>query len=162
MGVSGCGKSTIGKIWAKMIGATFVEGDNCHPLTNIKKMSRGLALQDVDRWPWLDAFAAELSGFEGVVVGSCSALRQVYRKRIEQAVGEPVLFIHLRGTQAVINERLAGRQDHFMPSRLLDSQLDILEPPLPQENSITVDIDDSIDGMVDQLQRNIQANYGAT
>ena len=137
MGVSGCGKSTVGAAFAQAIGAQFVDGDDLHPPENVAKMARGQPLTDADRAPWLDRVGATLTG--GVVVGS-SALKRAYRDRI-RAVAGPVRFLHLAGSREVIAARMAARPGHFMPLGLLDSQFAALEPPGPDEDAVTVDID---------------------
>ena len=137
MGVSGCGKSTVGAAFASAVGARFIDGDDLHPPENVAKMASGQPLGDADRWPWLDLVGAALTG--GVVIG-CSALKRAYRDRI-RAVAGPVRFIHLAGSRDVIAARMAARPGHFMPLELLDSQFAALEPPGPDEDAVTVDID---------------------
>jgi gluconokinase len=131
MGVSGSGKTTVGKQLAKAIGAEFVEGDTYHPPENIEKMRRGIPLDDADRWPWLQALSAEIDRWLAAgtpVVLACSALKQGYRDVL--AKGRPgVRFVHLDGDQALIRRRLDQRRGHYMPASLLDSQLAALEPP---------------------------------
>ena len=85
-------------------------------------MNKGTPLTDEDRWPWLERFAIEMSKLDGAVVGGCSALRRIYRDHIRNALGEPVLFIHLTGSRELIAERMAKRTGHFMPMSLLQSQ----------------------------------------
>jgi gluconokinase len=113
-------------------------------------MSRGEALTDVDRWPWL-ALVGEALRACPVIVG-CSALRRVYRERITAAAGGPVCFVHLSGSRAVIEARMRARQGHFMPPALLDSQFKTLEPPEPDENAVTVDIDQPLEKIVAAIQ----------
>lgn len=139
MGVAGCGKSTVGAGLAVALGARFMEADVYHPPSNIEKMTAGIPLTDEDRWPWLDALGAAAPR-EGVCVIACSALRRVYRERLKEAAGEPVLFIHLAGEQASIAARMSGRRGHFMPATLLDSQFATLEPPQPDEWRLSLDI----------------------
>ncbi len=141
MGVSGCGKSTIGDALATKIDAVYVDGDAYHPTGNIEKMSQGIALEDTDRWPWLDIFAREIASREGIIIGGCSALKRIYRQRITKTAGEPVFFIHLDGSQAAIAPRMNLREGHFMPGQLLDSQFAALEPPGSDEAAITVSVD---------------------
>ncbi len=160
MGVAGCGKSTVGKLWSQRIGASFLEGDEFHPTDNINKMSRGEALTDDDRWPWLDMFAAAMKDTEGLVVGSCSALKQSYRHRIEKAAGEPVLFIYLDGSESLISERLAARRGHFMHPGLLKSQFETLELPSQDERAVSVEIKQSAETIVDGIEQIIRAKYG--
>jgi gluconokinase len=140
MGVSGCGKSTVGGILAGRLGWDLCEGDDLHPRANIEKMAAGHPLTDDDRRPWLlrirgwiDGHVA--AGHPGVV--TCSALKRKYRDILRN---EHVVFVHLTGSRELLLARLAARQTHFMPAALLDSQLADLEPPGPDEQAITVDI----------------------
>jgi gluconokinase len=146
MGVSGCGKTTVGRAFARAVGARFVDGDDLHPAGNVAKMSAGVPLTDADRWPWLDRVGQELTG--GVVIG-CSALKRAYRDRI-RAVAGPVRFLHLAGSREVIAARMAART-HFMPLGLLDSQFVALEPLGADENGVTVDIDQPFAAVVAAL-----------
>ena len=131
MGVSGSGKTTVGKVLAKALGAEFVEGDSYHPPANIEKMRRGIPLDDADRWPWLQVLSAEIDRWLEAgrpVVLACSALKQAYRDVL--AKGRPgVRFVYLEGDKALIRRRLEERRGHYMPATLLDSQLAALEPP---------------------------------
>jgi gluconokinase len=131
MGVSGSGKTTVGKLLAEALGAEFVEGDTYHPPENIEKMRRGIPLEDADRWPWLEALSAEIDRWLAAgkpVVLACSALKQGYRDVL--AKGRPgVRFAHLEGDKALIRQRLDRRHGHYMPATLLDSQFAALEPP---------------------------------
>jgi carbohydrate kinase (thermoresistant glucokinase family) len=131
MGVSGCGKSTVGRLLAESIGAEFAEGDRWHPPANIAKMSSGVALEDADRWPWLEALARQID--EWIAAGrktvlSCSALRQAYRDILIDG-RQGVRLVYLRGDEALIAERLARRRGHYMPASLLASQFAQLEEP---------------------------------
>ena len=139
MGVSGCGKSSVGAGLAERFGIPYRDGDDLHPTANVDKMRAGVPLTDDDRWPWLDRVATVLRDEAPMIVG-CSALRRVYRDRIRQSAGGPVTFIHLAGDRAVIAERMAARTGHYMPTTLLDSQFATLEPPGSDE-ALTVDID---------------------
>jgi carbohydrate kinase (thermoresistant glucokinase family) len=141
MGVSGCGKSTVGYSLAQRIGVPFLEGDALHPPRNVALMAAGTPLTDADRAGWLDAIAARLSSLgtdEGVVV-SCSALKRAYRDRLRGATND-VHFVHLHGSPALLAARLQERQGHYMPPALLDSQLETLELPSPDEAVLTLDI----------------------
>ncbi|PWI42328.1 gluconokinase [Streptomyces sp. ICBB 8177] len=142
MGVSGSGKSTVGGLLAERLGVPYAEADDFHPTANIAKMSAGQALDDADRAPWLDAIAgwiAEHDGLGGGVV-SCSALKRRYRDRLREAA-PGLFFLHLDGPRELIAARLAARLGHFMPSGLLDSQFDALEPLDADEAGTVVTVD---------------------
>jgi carbohydrate kinase (thermoresistant glucokinase family) len=137
MGVSGSGKSTVGSLLAAELKLSFVDGDDLHPPENKKKMAAGIALNDADRVPWLDAIAAILA--RGSVVVACSALKRRYRDRLR--AGAPELrLIYLQGTPELLAERLSARQHEFMPAKLLDSQLATLEEPGSDEGALAVDV----------------------
>ncbi|HKJ11144.1 MAG TPA: gluconokinase [Ornithinimicrobium sp.] len=140
MGVSGSGKSTVGKAIAERLGWEFAEGDDFHPPENKAKMERGDPLVDEDRWPWLEKLAGWTAGRdeEGTsTVVTCSALRAVYRDILRR--GGETFFVHLVGDKDLLMERMQGRE-HFMPASLLDSQLDTLEPLGPDEPGMTQDV----------------------
>lgn len=139
MGVSGCGKTTVGLALAGRLGARFIEGDLLHPQANVAKMAAGIALTDADRWPWLDAVGSALAG-SAPVVASCSALRRAYRDRLRANAGSSLCFLHLAGDRAALARRMAERPGHYMPVSLLDSQLATLEPPGADE-ALTLPID---------------------
>jgi carbohydrate kinase (thermoresistant glucokinase family) len=133
MGVAGCGKSTTGNALAKALGWPFRDADSFHPAINIEKMSKGLPLEDEDRWPWLSAIAEwidERRRTAAPAIVSCSALKRAYRALI---VGDrqDVQLVYLKGGADVIRRRLEARKNHFMPASLLDSQLAVLEEPGP-------------------------------
>ncbi|TVZ23280.1 gluconokinase [Dokdonia sp. Hel_I_63] len=134
MGVSGCGKSTIGKMLSERLKIPFYDADDFHPQTNIDKMASGTPLQDEDRWPWLDSLALEIqqwSGDKGSVL-ACSALKEVYRKRLfsESAFAKAKQnFIYLDANFEALSKRLASRKNHFFDPSLLQSQFDTLEVP---------------------------------
>ncbi len=139
MGVSGCGKSTVGQQLAGWLGLPFVEGDTLHPPENVACMAAGIALTDEDRWPWLDRIARALAEARGTgVVVACSALKRVYRDRLRRAAPDLAL-VHLRGARDVLAARLAARRGHYMPLSLLDSQLQTLQPPEPDERAFELD-----------------------
>lgn len=148
MGVSGCGKSSVGSALAARLGGIYVDGDDLHPSANVAKMSAGIPLTDADRWPWLDKVGQYLALTQDTALIGCSALKRIYRDRIREVVAAPVSFIHLAGTRETILKRMQARQDHFMPSALLDSQFAALEPPGADEQAITVDIDQPLDQVV--------------
>ena len=150
MGVSGCGKTTFGKALGRTLHAPFVDADDLHGEANRARMSAGIALSDDDRWPWLAAVGAALKEGavrKGVAVGACSALKRSYRLALVEAAGAPIRFVHLVGSAEVLAERLARRTGHFMPLSLLQSQLDTLEPPDPDE-AVAVSIDLATDKQV--------------
>ena len=153
MGVSGSGKTTIGQALASRLGWEFADADAFHPPENIAKMSAGQPLDDNDRAPWLAAIAARIDqwrgqGKHGVV--TCSALKRRYRDVI---VGDrpDVRLVYLDGGRDLIASRLGARRGHFMPSALLDSQFDALEPPSPDENPLIVSIDQPVTAIVEDL-----------
>ena len=149
MGVSGSGKSTIARRLAEALGYAFLDGDDLHPSANIAKMSTGVPLEDADRAPWLDAIAAwmqqELAAGRSAVV-ACSALRRAYRERLRQA-GPAVFFVYLQVDHDELARRMRGRE-HFMPPRLLGSQLATLEEPEPGERAVRVDANGSVEQTV--------------
>ena len=140
MGVSGSGKTTIGKALAAELGWAFIEGDDFHPATNVEKMSAGIPLNDEDRRPWLQALrrrVAEACGRGEDVVLACSALKHDYREYLERHDPECVHYVFLRGSEELIRRRLAERKGHFMDPALLQSQFEALEPP---EGAVRVDV----------------------
>jgi gluconokinase len=138
MGVSGSGKTTIGRLLAQQLDMPFVDGDDLHPLSNKKKMADGVPLQDADRMPWLNAIADVLAGPPAVI--ACSALKRKYRDILREAAPR-VLFVYLRGSNNLLSRRLAARSHEFMPPAMLDSQLLTLEPPQADESALTIDIE---------------------
>lgn len=159
MGVSAAGKSSVGERRAALLGVPFADADSLHPAANVAKMAAGQALDDDDRWPWLDRVGATLASASedaGVVV-ACSALRRVHRDRLRRACPRAV-FVHLTGPIAVLASRAADRQDHFMPAALLPSQLATLEPLQADERGWDVDITPSIDDIAAEAQRLIDAH----
>ena len=143
MGVSGSGKTTIGQALAEATGAAFLEGDDFHSAENKAKMSAGIALDDADRWPWLDSMGAALGASAratGTALAACSALKHSYRRRLAAAARLPMHMILLHGDAALLARRMRGRQGHFMPTSLLDSQIATLEAPGADEDALTLDI----------------------
>ncbi|MDK1474607.1 gluconokinase [Streptomyces sp. 549] len=143
MGVSGAGKSTIARMLADHLGADMVEADTFHPRANIEKMAAGIALTDADRLPWLRVVRDRIDARAGIgapTVVSCSALKRRYRDLLGEAAAD-VRFVHLDGTAELIAGRLHLRTGHFMPATLLDSQFADLEPLAPDENGVTVSLD---------------------
>jgi len=158
MGVAGSGKTTVAQALAGRIGWIFQDGDAFHPASNVEKMRAGRPLTDDDRWPWLRAIAAEVDRTRAAgehTIIACSALKRVYRNiLIGQRTG--VRLIYLRGSRELILQRLRGRRGHFMPPQLLDSQLATLEAPDADENAIVVDVEASVDAIVDAVIRQLR------
>ena len=153
-GVSGAGKSTVGRALADRIGAVLLDADDFHPEANRRKMAAGVALTDADRDPWIDALAAELerrSRDGDRVVLACSALRRHHRAGLLGAAPDVVL-VHLDVGPEELARRLAGRTEHFMPAELLDSQLADLEHPSGEHHAV-VDGEAPVDAVVDDILR---------
>ena len=149
MGVSGSGKSTVGAALAQRLRVPFADADDFHAPAGIAKMSAGHALDDDDRHPWLEKIGEWLAAHPGGGVMSCSALKRSYRDQL-RSHSPHTRFLHLHGTPEVIGRRQASRPGHFMPATLLRSQFDTLEPLQPDEDGVTIDVDQSIDSIVDQ------------
>lgn len=153
MGVSGCGKSSVGAALSAALAVPYIDGDDLHPAANVAKMRAGIALSDEDRWPWLALVGQTLAAQAPVIVG-CSALKRSYRDKIRATAGGPVTFVHLAGDRAVIATRMAARRDHYMPLTLLDSQFAALEAPSAEE-AIRVDIDQPLPQIVESILRGL-------
>jgi gluconokinase len=148
MGVSGSGKSTVGAALAQRLRVPFADADDFHPPANIAKMTAGEALDDDDRHPWLESIGEWLTAHADTGgVMSCSALKRQYRDQLRHHA-PTTEFVHLHGTREVIARRQASRPGHFMPASLLDSQFATLEPLAPDEHGQVVDVDQSIDAIV--------------
>jgi gluconokinase len=160
MGVSGCGKSTVGRALAARLGVNFVEGDALHSERNVAKMAAGTPLTDADRHGWLQLVAEQLNNPTAAargVVASCSALKRNYRDLLR--AGAPDLcFVHLHGSPALLADRLAARSGHYMPASLLASQLEILEPPGRDERALALDIVQPPSVLVDEACRWLTEN----
>lgn len=149
MGVSGCGKTSVGEALAKKLNSKFIDGDDLLPKANKAKMAAGVALSDQDRWPWLSEVGKTLSIQPNLVV-ACSALKRSYRDKIREH--EPnVRFIHLQGSRELLQERVSSRENHFMPASLLDSQLATLEKIADDENGQVFDISKPVSEIVDEV-----------
>ena len=143
MGVSGSGKSTVGKLLSARTGTSFFDGDDFHPEENVLKMASGRALDDQDRQSWLEALRDLLNDHTEPIIVACSALKQSYRDILTSGNIKP-RFVYLQGSRELLQERAharSGQEDHFMPVTLLDSQLDTLEQPSP--DSLTISIEQS-------------------
>ncbi len=163
MGVSSTGKSTVARRLADDLGVEFIEGDDHHPEGNLRKMSQGTPLTDADRLPWLKAIGdlvAERHA-EGVsTVLTCSALRRSYRDILRAAVpASETFFLLLHAPFEVLEERMRSRERHFMPTSLLQSQFDTLEPLQPDEVGAVVDVSPSIDEVVAESISAVRARY---
>lgn len=156
MGVCGSGKSTIAKQLAEAMGASYLDADDYHPTANVAKMSRGEALNDGDRWPWLKSFAQAMAGQPDYCVGACSALKKAYRTCLTNEANEAVLFVYLDGSKELLMQRMSARTEHFMPTTLLDSQLATLEIPDADEYAIAVDIRGTPQQIITLIQQHIQ------
>jgi gluconokinase len=153
MGISGCGKSTVGGMLADRMGMRFAEGDAYHTAENIAKMSKGQPLNDDDRMPWLESMAHDIKSWTEhniPAVLSCSALKKSYRDILIN--GNPkVRLVHLHGDVQIVRNRMARRRDHYMPTSLIDSQIATLEIPDTQERVLTLNIADDPVKIVDQI-----------
>jgi gluconokinase len=150
MGVSGAGKTAVGEFLAKRLGWPFVDGDDLHPASNVRKMTAGVPLTDEDRLPWLQSVRdaiAEHAGSGRSAVVACSALKRDYRKLLVEGQADTRL-VYLRGTPAVLQRRLSDRSGHFFDPNLLASQLETMEEP---EDAFVVDIDVELEGVVDAV-----------
>ena len=132
MGVSGCGKTTVGKLVSRHLECEFVEGDEYHSPENIAKMGSGQPLNDEDRFDWMNALNTKISeilnaGGSGVL--ACSALKEKHRKALSIGWERQVLFIHIQGSFDTIHERMQARKGHYMKAGMLKSQSEALEPP---------------------------------
>lgn len=154
MGVSGCGKSTIGERLGKELSLPFYDADDFHPIENITKMASGKPLNDADRAPWLQLLAEKIAEWEakGGAVIACSALKQAYRDTLTSTTQDTVKFVFLEGSKAVLHARLTSRESHFMPNTLLDSQLSTLEVP---HEAIKVSIENSIEQIISLILKDI-------
>jgi len=152
-GVSGAGKTTIGKLLAQEVGWHFYEADDFHSRANIDKMRRGIPLTDADRWPWLESLRQlierSLEAGENAVL-ACSALKRAYRERLR--VSDEVKFVFLRGDYALIEKQLRQRRGHFMSPELLRSQFADLEEPKPDEDVVTIELGRTPEELVEEIK----------
>ena len=158
MGVSGSGKTTVAAGIARQEDWTLLEGDSFHPPANIAKMEAGKPLTDEDRWPWLRAIAArqnELRAAGQSAAVACSALKRAYRDIL--IGGRPnTVLVYLRGSKALIAERMQARKHHFMPPGLLDSQFATLQEPTADEHPVIVEIGQSPDSVIEDAIRQLK------
>jgi len=159
MGVSGCGKSTIGQHLAAQLGVSFIDGDDFHPPENIARMSQGIALNDADRMPWLQSinrFIVNEQTDATPSVIACSALKRLYRNVLSQSAS--ILFVHLVGSYELIEARSQARTGHFFNMALLQSQFDTLEAPNGDEHFVTINIDASMSEVVQRCVNAVQSH----
>lgn len=153
MGVSGCGKSTIGSKLSAQLSAPFLEGDDFHPKANIEKMTRGEAMTDEDRAAWLDAIAAKVSASHApLLVLACSALTPYVQTRLRNAADREITWVWLSAPKSIIEARLKARESHFMPASLLGSQLDALSPP---KDALKIDVSTEPQNVVSTILQKI-------
>jgi gluconokinase len=153
MGVTGCGKSTVGEMLARKLSVDFVEGDDYHSRENVERMASGIPLTDDDRADWLRSLANRIRVAKDARTGlvlSCSALKRSYRDVLRSAVPE-VQFIFLKGSRSLIAKRIATRQAHFMPPSLIESQLATLEEPASGEHAWLYEIEWSAQDIVTDI-----------
>ncbi|WP_090141979.1 gluconokinase [Limnohabitans sp. DM1] len=157
MGVSGCGKSTMAAALGERLGLEMVDGDDLHLPESVAKMRAGIALQDADRWPWLDRIGNYLAqAHEPGRVVACSALKRVYRDRIREQAGD-VCFVFLDGDFDLIQQRMQQRVGHYMQPGLLDSQFRTLEKPQADElDVLRLPITESVQDMLQQALQVLQ------
>lgn len=146
MGVSGCGKSTVGSLLASRLNCPFLDADEYHPPENVAKMASGTALTDEDRWPWLEGLNKRLKDKENAVL-ACSALKQSYRNVLARGLAD-CIFVHLHGGIELIRARLAERKHRYMPASLLASQFATLEAPL---GAIEIDVTQPPERCVEEI-----------
>jgi gluconokinase len=150
IGVTGAGKTTIGRLLAQRLAWDFLDADDFHPAANVDKMRRGIPLDDEDRKPWLERLRAEIAEREASrrsFVLACSALKEEYRKML--AVGPQVKFVYLKGSKELIAERLHGRREHFANEKILAGQFADLEEP---KSGIVVDISAAPEEIVREIR----------
>lgn len=159
MGVSGVGKTTVGRRLAEALGFGYAEGDSYHPPANVEKMRSGRPLEDEDRWPWLRSMAADIDRWlaedRGMVL-ACSALKRAYRDLLIGGRGG-VRLVQLTGDEALIRSRIEARRHEYMPASLLVTQLATLQPPTADENPIVVDVRDPPEACVEAILRALAA-----
>jgi carbohydrate kinase (thermoresistant glucokinase family) len=156
MGVAGCGKSTIGKLLAERISLPFIEADDFHSKENVLKMSSGIPLNDEDRYPWLQSLSHELQLHEktGAVL-ACSALKENYRQILQKELNEKITWIYLEGTETILQERMKNRTGHFMPGKLLQSQLAAMEKP---DYAYCISVEKDPETIINEILKSIKNN----
>lgn len=164
MGVSGSGKTTVGRALADRLGWSFADADDLHPAANVEKMRHGIPLTDADREPWIRAVARTIADriADGrPLVLACSALRRHHRDAMRaHADARDLRFVFLAGSHALIDARLRARTGHFMPEALLRSQFDALETPDASE-ALVVDVAPPVPAIVDAIVHGLSLGGGA-
>lgn len=160
MGVSGSGKSTIAKTLSKKLGVNYYDADNYHSRSNISKMSKGIPLDDKDRYPWLNTLSHKIKEWEAsnsqLSILACSSLKQEYRKILTEKT-ENLRFIYLKVNSQTAYSRLVQRKNHFMPESLLQTQFDALEEP---EDAFIIDNNKSVDETITSIIKYIETEFG--
>ena len=155
-GVSGAGKTTVGKLLASELGWRFIEADDFHPATNMEKMRIGHPLTGKDRWPWLERLRQQivrsLAAGQNAVL-ACSALKRAYRDRL--CVSDAVKFVFLRGDYGLVERQLRSRHGHFMNATLLQSQFDALDEPESDENVVTIELGRRPEEIVERIKTSL-------
>lgn len=157
MGVSGCGKSTVGEELAQKLNRPFHDGDDFHSPANVAKMARGTPLNDDDRRGWLATLATKISEWEkdGGAVLACSALKEKYRTTLQSEAQKPIHWVFLDGPKTLLLKRMGGRKGHYMHQNMLDSQLATLERPA---YALRLSIEDTVEELVGQIVAALDQN----
>ncbi len=152
MGVSGCGKSSVGVALAERLGCPFYDGDDYHPPENVAKMASGIPLNDADRYPWLaklhDMIGKHLDAGETAVV-ACSALKKKYRRQLRKG-NDGLQFVYLKGSFELVWLRMTARQGHYMKAEMLRSQFKTLEEPDGDE-ALVIGIENDVESIVEVI-----------
>lgn len=157
-GVSGTGKSTVGKALGEQLTLPFIDADDFHPEVNKAKMQSGKPLTDEDRWPWLQTLAGELTRYQqqkGVVL-ACSALKETYRKVLSANGTIPIIWVVLTGSFSLLSERLSARENHFFDGRLLENQLSTFEMP---SYGLKVEVSAPLDDIIKDAAMYVQSSW---
>jgi gluconokinase len=162
MGVAGCGKSTVGSAIAQSLGCGMLEGDDYHPPASKEKMAAGRALEDSDRWPWLQRLGEEMRSRPGATVVSCSALKRTYRELLRASV-PGLRFVFVDIPPALALERVAARSGHLFPPSLVASQFDCLQRPVGEPGVLVVDarlaVEHQVDAVLAWLQQDTPTSH---